>query len=104
MDNPQLVHFQEGENLADVRSRVSEVYRLLTERHHGQNVVAVSHRAVNKVLLCALLGLENSRFWRLRQETCAINVIDEDNRYGCVIRHPQRHQPHSDAGGSVHGK
>ena len=64
-----------------------EVYRLLTERHHGQNVVAVSHRAVNKVLLCALLGLENSRFWRLRQETCAINVIDEDNRYGCVIRH-----------------
>ncbi len=87
VDNPQLVHFQGGEGLADVRSRVLEVYRLLAERHHDQNVVTVSHRVANKVLLCALLGLDNSHFWRLRQDTCAINVIDEDSRYGCVIRH-----------------
>jgi len=86
VNNPQLVHFQGGESLADIRSRVLEFYRLLAKRHHAQNVVAVSHRVVNKVLLCALLGLDNSRFWRLRQDTCGINVIDEDNRYGCVIR------------------
>jgi broad specificity phosphatase PhoE len=54
-------------------------------RHQGQNVVAVSHRAVNKVLLCDLLGLGNSQFWAIRQDTCAINVIEHDEQHGFVI-------------------
>ena len=29
-------------------------------------VVFISHRIVNKVLFCALLGIELSRFWNIR--------------------------------------
>ena len=40
-------------------------------KHEG-TVVLVSHRVVNKVLICALLGLDNSHFWNIRQDTCGI--------------------------------
>jgi broad specificity phosphatase PhoE len=45
-------------------------------RHEGQIVVVVAHRVVNKVMLCAVLGLGNSNFWRIRQDTCALNVFE----------------------------
>jgi broad specificity phosphatase PhoE len=31
---------------------------------------------VNRVLLCAVLGLGNEHFWRLQQDTCAVNVFE----------------------------
>ena len=42
----------------------------------------MSHRVVNKVLICALLGLENSHFWNIRQDTCGItDFIYERGRF-----------------------
>jgi broad specificity phosphatase PhoE len=38
----------------------------------------VGHTVVNRVLLCAVLGLGNEHFWRLQQETCAVNVFDAE--------------------------
>ena len=47
-------------------------------------MVLVGHQVVNKVLLCVVLGLENSAFWRIRQDTCCINRFDyeQDAREG----------------------
>jgi len=84
---PHKVRFEEGENLDEVRTRALKAFERISGRHRGQNVVVVSHRAVNKVLLCALLGLDNSHFWSLRQDTCAINVVEADDQQGYIIRH-----------------
>ena len=35
----------------------------------------VSHRIVLKALICALLGLDNSHFWNIAQDTTAINCF-----------------------------
>jgi len=35
----------------------------------------VSHRIVLKVLIMAVLGLPNSRFWQIRQDNGAISLI-----------------------------
>jgi len=83
---PHKVCFEGGESLDDVRARALEAFYRIARRHQGQNVAAVSHRVVNKVLLCALLGLDNSHFWSLRQDTCAINVVEVDNQHGYIIR------------------
>jgi len=40
---------------------------------------------VNKVLICALLGLENSAFWRIRQDTGCINRFDCDGKVRIVL-------------------
>jgi len=73
---PHTVRFPGGESLADVRSRVVAALDEVVARHPGQAAALVSHTVVNRVLLCAVLGWGNERFWRLQQETCAVNVFD----------------------------
>jgi len=75
---PHTVRVPGGESLADVRDRVVSGLDRVIERHPGQTVAMVGHTVVNRVLLCAVLGLGNDHFWRLRQETCAVNVFDAD--------------------------
>jgi probable phosphoglycerate mutase len=36
----------------------------------------VSHRVVNKTMLCGLLGLDNSHFWQIGQDTGCINILE----------------------------
>ncbi len=50
----------------------------VVERHRKETLVLVAHRAVNKVMVAALIGLDNSHFWRIGQDTGAMNVF----RYG----------------------
>jgi broad specificity phosphatase PhoE len=75
---PHQVQVPGGESLADVRRRVTAGLAEVVGCHHDEIVVMVGHQVVNKVLLCAVLGLENSAFWRIRQDTCCINRFDRD--------------------------
>ncbi|MCK5224253.1 histidine phosphatase family protein, partial [Candidatus Calescamantes bacterium] len=36
----------------------------------------VSHRVVNKVLICSLLGLDNSHFWNIKQDVGGITTFN----------------------------
>ena len=76
MRAPHTVTFPGGESLDGVRERAMPALRLLIERHAGEEIVIVAHTVVNRVLLCAVIGIDNSNYWRIGQDTCAINVID----------------------------
>ena len=76
--NPDAVQVPGGENLAVVRDRVTRGLSIIADSHRGEAVAMVGHTVVNRVLLCAILGLGNDRFWHLRQDTCAVNVFDVD--------------------------
>ena len=84
---PHTVHFPGGERLDDVRSRVVAALDEVVAQHPEQAVALVSHTVVNRVLLCAVLEWGNDHFWRLRQETCAVNVFDveEDGAFTIVL-------------------
>jgi len=41
--------------------------------------VVVSHRVVLKVLVCAMLGLDNSHFWDFRLDTAGTTVFSHHN-------------------------
>ncbi|NPV54087.1 MAG: histidine phosphatase family protein [Firmicutes bacterium] len=73
---PQNVRFPGGESLDEVSQRATSAMKSLIAKHPEGNIVMVSHRVVNKVLLCAALGLDNSHFWLIGQDTCCINVIE----------------------------
>ena len=75
---PQIARIPGGETLDDLRDRAMEAVRALAARHTGQTIVLVAHTVVNRVILLAVLGLDNGRFWRLRQDTCAINVFETE--------------------------
>jgi phosphoserine phosphatase len=70
---PATVRFPRGETLDEVRDRAMEAVEAVVQRHPGQVVLLAAHRAVNKVLIAAFIGLDNSHFWRLGQDTTAIN-------------------------------
>ena len=65
---PHLVRMPGGESLDDLRKRALGFVERVVERYGDREgaVVLVSHRVVNKVLICALLGLDNSHFWKVK--------------------------------------
>lgn len=78
VEMPHTVQFPSGESLDDVRERAVDGLNTVVKRHQGQTVAMVGHTVINRVLLCAILGLGNEHFWQLRQDTCAVNVFDVD--------------------------
>lgn len=76
LKSPHLVTFPLGENLEQVKKRVVTALKSLVHRHPEQTIVLISHKVVCKVLICYLLGLDNSHFWQVKQDTCAINLAE----------------------------
>lgn len=70
---PHTVRFPRGETLEEVRGRALAAVDEVVGRHPDQTVLLVGHRAVNKVIIAALVGLDNSHFWRIAQDTTCIN-------------------------------
>ena len=75
-DAPHTLQIPGGESLSLVRERALSGLAEVTARHSDETVALVSHSVVNRVLLCAVLGLGNEHFWRLKQDTCAVNVFN----------------------------
>jgi len=74
LNNPHQVTMPGGENLDAVRQRAMAVIGGVITQHQG-TVVLASHRVVNKVLILALLGLDNSHFWQVKQDTGGITTF-----------------------------
>jgi phosphoserine phosphatase len=74
-EEPHLVSLPSGESLDDVRVRAMAALEEVIRNHPGKTLILVSHRVVNKVLICGILGLDNSHFWQITQDTTAINLI-----------------------------
>jgi broad specificity phosphatase PhoE len=83
---PHKVTMPGGESLEDVRRRAVEVVDDIPTKHNG-NVLLVSHRVVIKVLVCHLLGLDNSHFWNVRQDVCGVTVFDYTDGRLVLTRH-----------------
>lgn len=76
---PHNVKMPDGEDLDDVKLRAIEALNNILAGHENETMVIASHRVVNKVILCAVLGLTNQHFWCIRQDTCAINIFDNSD-------------------------
>jgi len=86
IDSPDRVTIPGSESLNDVRKRALAVLNEVTTRYGG-TVILVSHRVVNKVLICALLGLDDSHFWSIRQDTCGITTFTYENERFMLTEH-----------------
>ena len=87
INHPETVRMPSGESLDDVRERATAVVDDVVERYHEGGVVLVSHRVVNKVLICALLGLDNSHFWGIKLDTCGITGFNYEGGRFILTRH-----------------
>lgn len=74
--SPHRLKVPQGETLEEVRSRVVACIDEVAAKHDQETVVLVTHRVVCKVLICHLLGLDNSHFWQIAQDATAINLFE----------------------------
>lgn len=84
--SPHLVKMPRGESLDEVRRRAVSLVEQVIAQYQG-TVALVSHRVVNKVLVCALLGLDNSHFWNIRLDTCGITAFLYEKDRFVLTRH-----------------
>ena len=85
-ERPNLVTFPNGESLDDVRGRAFSAFTEIVEKNSGKSILIIPHRVINKVLLCALLGLSNAHFWSILQDTACINVIEYSDRRFVLVK------------------
>jgi broad specificity phosphatase PhoE len=87
VSRPEQVRMPDGESLEDVRKRAMAVVDNVVESCDEGRVVLVSHRVVNKVLICALLGLDNSHFWNVKLDTCGISNFSYEGGRFILTKH-----------------
>jgi broad specificity phosphatase PhoE len=83
---PQLVRFPHGDSLQDLIARVSNVLRMLLDRHAGDTVVVVGHDSGNRALLLQLFDQPASSFWRFTQDPCGLSDIEIARNGARLIR------------------
>lgn len=77
-NQPHLARIPGGETLDELSTRLMQTVQELTDRHLGESIVLVGHTVINRIILLRVLKLGNDRFWRIRQEPCAINMFEAD--------------------------
>lgn len=82
-DSPETVQMPAGENLQQVWQRAIAAWKQIVEAHSGaatpQTVMVVAHDAINKAILCHVVGLGPEAFWSFKQGNGAVSVIDYPN-------------------------
>lgn len=85
-DQPDKVIFPGGESLAAVAGRTEQALNRMVVANPEEPIIIVSHRAVNKALLCRLLGLSLGAFWKLQQNTACLNELAYRNSSFILVR------------------
>jgi phosphoserine phosphatase len=78
---PETVQMPEGENLQDVWDRAGQAWQDILNKvgDVNQTGIVVAHDATNKVLLCQLMGLQMTDFWKVKQGNGAVTVVSYPN-------------------------
>ena len=75
--SPEKVQMPEGENITEVSTRsIAGWEEICKDLKDDETALVVAHDAVNKTILCHLLGLMPSNIWMIKQGNGGITVID----------------------------
>ena len=74
---PHTVQMPQGETIQQVWQRSLTTWqRIAASLEAGETALVVAHDAVNKTILCALLGLGPEAIWAVKQGNGGVTVID----------------------------
>ena len=74
---PETVQMPEGETIHQVWDRSCATWHTIASSLSGEETaLVVAHDAVNKTILCALLGLTPADIWTIKQGNGGVTVID----------------------------
>lgn len=74
-----------GETLKRARTRVSLKLNKILNQYRNGDIVIVAHEVIIKVILCKLLNLSDNFFWKLKQDTGAITILEYHNGVSAIL-------------------
>lgn len=81
-----------GESLEDVCCRVRAAFDDYARTYDGETVLVAAHDAVNKAIICDLMGSGMSHFWQVKQDNTCINVLEcQDGVWRLVLLNSTLH-------------
>tara|TARA_B100000579_G_scaffold151835_1_gene123385 strand:- start:3933 stop:5261 length:1329 start_codon:yes stop_codon:yes gene_type:complete len=81
--SPEKVQMPGGENIKEVSVRsINGWNEICNNLRDGETALVVAHDAVNKTILCHLLGLTPSKIWMIKQGNGGITVVDLSEKEG----------------------
>ena len=76
-EKPEEVIMPEGESIKDVSKRSIKAFnKICLSQKDNDLTLLVAHDAVNKTLICNILGMNDSNIWKIKQGNGGITVID----------------------------
>lgn len=84
--HPEKVIFPGGENIKDAADRAEKGVEQAVQINPDRPTVIVAHRAINKALICRLLGLGMKAFWKIRQDTACLNKFHYNKSFFILAR------------------
>ena len=76
-DKPEEVIMPDGESIKDVSERSVDAFdKICFSQKDNDLSLLVAHDAVNKTLICNILGINYSNIWMIKQGNGGITVID----------------------------
>ena len=76
-DKPEEVIMPEGESIKNVSERSKEAFnKICLSQKNSDQTLLVAHDAVNKTLICNILGMNYSNIWMIKQGNGGITIID----------------------------
>ena len=76
-DKPEEVRMPEGESIKEVSDRSVKAWEeICINQENNDLTLLVAHDAVNKTLICNILGISYSNIWMIKQGNGGITIID----------------------------
>lgn len=82
---PHRHSLPDAETLSEARQRAFAEMEKLAKTKTDKIIAIVSHRVILKLLLLGALNLGNEAFWKIKQDTCCINVLQYTAQNGFVV-------------------
>ena len=81
--SPETVQMPEGETIQDVWNRSVDSWNAIASSLDAtETALVVAHDAVNKTILCHLLGLTPADIWAVKQGNGGVTVVDMPSEPG----------------------
>lgn len=90
--DPARAAFPGGESLKEVAKRAKQALVSIARKYKERDVLIITHRVVNKVLLCSILEAGLNSFWKIRQDTACLNILAwEKDSFSVVLMNDTCH-------------
>jgi len=84
--SPYNTQIPGGESLYDAQKRSWNGLKKIIDNSKDKIICIVSHRVINKLLISKILGIPKTGFWKIRQDTGCINIIEYKDKKFTVIK------------------